>query len=908
MRVIAFCALVAGCGQPEAALHSRAHDAGTVTPLVLTAAVAAAAPAASAGPTGGAGGSAPGSRLGDDAVPVSYDLTLDLDPARDTFAGHVAITIALAAPATARLWLNAVDLEITRARLASHGRVEDVALLDGPAGSQLRGFALAHPVGRETVTLVIDYTGHARDLSVRAGKDEEGLFRERAGGRWYLYSQAESIFARKIVPCFDEPRWKPAWRVTAIVPRDQIALGNAPVQGQRALPDGRTEVRFAPIAALPSYLLAIAVGPFELVDAGKLGRGHVPVRLAVLAGDGGRVAAARRELPRIIDALERYLDAPLPVTKLDLVAVPQFFGAMENTGLVLFDNAVLVGGHELVLVVAHELAHQWFGNSVTPAWWEHLWLSEAFATWLGERVAAALGAALPPALAHRARVEALVADDREDARALVHPIASSEDIEPAFDAIAYEKGAAVLATFERFAGSSAFQAAVHAYLAANAGASVTSQAFLGALAAAVGPAASAALASNLAHAGTPVVDLALRCGARPALVASARDGVTIPVCVRFPAGPGRPDSLHACFLAGEHTEHALPGATGCPAWIVGNDGGAGYYRVAWRAGAPAAPISAMSPDERLTRGDDAELAVRRGELAIPDALAELTTLAATHDPYGQLAALAIAGAIDPLVEDRLRPAWAAWLAPRFADRLSSAALSSPRSAVDHVLRARLVELALGAIDPATLAALRTALAGRFEGRYAARLRLAAARDPGAALDRLVATAAARPDEASDDVRDALLDDLGAVPASLAPRVVDLAADPRFAPAQIWPAVADLLERGDARGATWRTIHDRFGRLAGTLTGGPGRAVLAATAALCDPQVRAEVAADFGPRVAAINDGARVLARALAEIDRCIARRAAAGDLARALAATPIEPGAAGPGGATRAARALTPPP
>jgi alanyl aminopeptidase len=881
VRAIAICAVLAGCGRPEAT--SAARGPGGAAPDTGPQAI----PAGRAGPSTPAGSaeSAPGPRLPDGVAPVSYDLTLELDPARETFTGHVAIAIAVAAPGTARLWLHAVDLEIASAKLADHGRMEDVALLEGGADSQMRGFALPHPVGGETITLVIDYTGRVSDLSGRTGKDEEGVFRERAGGRWYLYSQSESIFARKIVPCFDEPRWKPAWRVTAIVPRDQVALANAPMIAERALPGGRREVRFAEIAALPSYLLAVAVGPFDIVEAGKLGRAHTPVRLAVLAGDARRVALARRELPRIIDALESYLDAPLPLGKLDLVAVPRFFGAMENAGLITFETTVLVGGRDLVTVIAHELAHQWFGNSVTPAWWEHLWLSEAFATWLGERVTASLGARPPPVLAHRSRAEALSADDQIDARPLVHPIATSGEIEPAFDAIAYEKGAAVLATFERFAGSSTFQAAVRAYLAAHAGTSVTSQAFLDALAAATDPATGAALASNLVHAGTPVVELALRCGAQPAIVASARDGVTVPVCVRFPvAATAATEASHVCFLAGAHVEQPLPAAAGCPAWVVGNDGGRGYYRTVWRGVAPAAPLARLSPDERLARGDDAALAVRRGELALADALVELTALAMTRDPYGELAALSIARAIDPLVPDSTRPAWAAWLAGRFADRLTSAALSAPRSVIDYVVRGQVVELSLGAIDRSTLAAVRAALPGRSDGGNAAMLRIAAARDAGALFDRVVeAAATAR----TEDARGELIDDLGAFPAGYAPRVVDVLLDPRFAAALVWPALAEMLERGDTRTAAWHAIHERVARLVGALAGARARDVIAATGSLCDATARAEVAADFTPRLAAIGDGKRVLGRALAAIDRCIARRAAAGDVANALAARPV---------------------
>ncbi|HET9623457.1 MAG TPA: M1 family aminopeptidase, partial [Kofleriaceae bacterium] len=827
----------------------------------------------------------PGPRLDDRAAPVAYDVTLEIDPARATFTGHVAITIDVAA-ATPVIWLHAVELELARAALGG----EPATILDG--GAQLRGFALGHPVAAGRTTLTIDYTGKVSDLSRRSGKDEEGLFRERAAGAWYVYSQAESVFARKIVPCFDEPRWKPRWKLTAIVPAGVRALGNGAVVDDRehAPRDGRREVRFAEVAKLPSYLFAVAVGPFDVVELGKLGRAGVAVRLAVARGDGRRTQAAQREVPRVVDAIERYLDAPLPLAKLDLVAVPQFFGAMENPGLIPYDQAILVGGHDLVLVTAHELAHQWFGNTVTPAWWDDLWLSEALASWLGERITRALGAAPPPVIAHHARAEALAADDLPGAPAVIHPIASSEEVEPSFDAIAYAKGSAVITMFERFVNRDArgeplaepardpFRAALTAYLAAHAGTSVTSRALLEPLARAASPAVSDALAANLRHAGTPVVELGVRCTGAPAITAAARDGVTVPVCVRFAAGPG---AGRMCFLAGARADHALPAGAACPAWLVGNDGGTGYYRTAWRGREPAPATAQLTPEERLVRGDDLALAVGHGELPLADALAELTALAQTRDSYQQLAALAIAQAIDPWIDDAARPAWAAWLAARFADRLTRAALEASGTQVDDAVRTALLALTRGALAPAVVAGLRATLDRGADPGFDPVLRFDLARDPSAVLDRVLAGAAADHGELRAD----LLEVLGAFPGKLAPRVVDAVLDPRFAPAQVWPALAAMLARGESRTAAWRAFHARGGELRRALAG-ELPTVIAATASLCDAGARAEVAAEFAAdrlTERARPASARALERALAAIDRCIARRAAVGDVARALA-------------------------
>jgi len=819
--------------------------------------------------------------LPDGIAPIAYDLTLEVDPERATFAGHVAIAIA-AAPGTTRLWLHAVDLDIARAVLRAGGRDEPVSV--GTGGGELCGFALPHPVGPAPITLVIDYTGRVTDMTGHSGKDQQGLFRERTSGRWYLYSQAESVFARRIVPCFDEPRFKSTWRVRVVAPRDTVALGNAPAIADDVLPDGRREVRFAEVAALPSYLVAIAVGPFELIDAGRFGRGRLPVRFAVAAGDGRRVGLARRDLPAVIDAVERYVDAPLPLAKLDFVAVPQFFGAMENPGLITLRASTLLDYHEFVEVAAHELAHQWFGDSVTPAWWDQLWLSEAFASWLEQRVTAKLGAAFPLAIAHEARLRAFEADDAIDARALIHPIARSNEVEPAFDSLAYDKGAAVLAMFERLVGADRFQLAVRRYLASHARRAVTSRAFLDALDAASSPDVGRALASNLEHTGTPVVELAVRCDAAPAIVGAAQGGVTVPVCVRTPSSPSSAsprggDTTVACFLVGAHTEQPLPASAGCPAWLVGNDGGLGYYRTVLRGVAPPA-ASAMTPEERLARGDDAAIAVRRGELSIDDALDELIRLAATREAYGVLAALEVAGAIDALVGDAVRPAWTAWLAARFADQLTRAALIRPRTIEDGRVRHALVDLVRDRIDPDIAVAARAEYERGKPMRDPRLLPVAAARDAEEQFDGVV-EAAAR--SRIDEARDAALDALGAFPAPLAPRVVDALVDGRFPADRVWPALEAMLGRSETRSAAWRAIHARFASVIAALGPVAARDAVAALAVLCEPGARGELAADAATWLGTIDDARRTIDRTLAAIDRCIARRAALGDIAAALA-------------------------
>jgi len=230
----------------------------------------------------------------------------------------------------------------------------------------------------------------------------------------------------------------------------------------------------------------------------------------------------------------------------------------------------------------------------------------------------------------------------------------------------------------------------------------------------------------------------------------------------------------------------------------------------------------------------------------------------------------------------VRPAWAAWLAGRFAELLTPRALIRARSPVESLAADHAVELARGAIDPTVAAAIRTELAGRSgAGRNRRLLQLAPDAEARARFDAIVHDAAAA---SSDDARDAILAGLGEVPARLAVRVVDLLLGRRFPADRVWPALAELLARSEARGAAWRAIRDRFPAVIAALGRAGASAALGGLAALCDATARAELAAAAAPRAAEIDGGRRAVDRTLATIDRCIARRAAAGDLAAALAA------------------------
>lgn len=763
----------------------------------------------------------PGLRLPDGVEPLRYDLRLELDPDKPKFHGHVEIAIRITRP-TDTLWIHADRLAVTRAEV-------DGSVLRFPRtdGDQMLGYRVKLEPG--TVTLAFDFTA-------LLGTEEEGLFRQDTGGLNYIFSQGEAVYARRFVPCFDEPRFKTPWHVTLVVPRKHVALANAPEAATHVLPDGRKEVTFAATPPLPSYLVALAVGPFDLVDVGKVGKANVPVRVAVHKGGGKQVGVVAAKLPAVVDAIEAYIGEPLPLTKLDLVAVPHLFGAMENPGLITFDEPILVGdpkdiehANYFVLVAAHELAHQWFGNSVTPGWWDDLWLSEGFASWLGNKIEQQLGAVddLPLRLGITRR-EAIAADDSHTAAPLRRTVVHNADPDDSFDEIAYQKGHVVLSTFEAYLGEQRFRDILRAYLATHRGGNVTTADIVAHIAKATDAATARAFEQYVRKSGVPVVDFTVDCAARK-LIARARDGRDVPICTR-----------DACALVGERTELT----TTCP--VIGNARG-GYYHSA------GLPLELASLDERarIVVGDDIAAAVMRGELAGEDALAALQTLADSRDPYAQLGAVAIARVLDRFVDDTERPAWSTWLGARFSDRL----LPARKHAVEAEVAVAVSEVVPAEQYPsaARRAALEVVEKIITDGKRELPARFVSLAAP-AGGDKLFARIAERARVVREDLRASYYEALG----QFGPAQTGAAAQLLATTPDAWPAVEAFLGRPATARAMWQALRPILPKLPKDLD------VAEATATLCDQTSRNEVAAAFKG------------ARALAAIDRCVAARAKVG--------------------------------
>lgn len=541
-------------------------------------------------------------RLGDAVVPTRYDLALVIDPERETFEGVATIDVDIRRPKP-RIWIHGADLDIGSVTLVSQGR-------------RIAGrYRQVDPAGVARIDLDrVPERGPAR-LEVRYSAAfsgaAEGLYRVRMGDHAYVFSHFQASAARRVFPAFDEPGFKVPFAIEVTAPMGHhviTATGEVDlrrVRGPSSSPMMRW--RFALTPPLPTYLLAFAVGPFDVVDgqplpANAVRSWSVPLRGVAVKGRGPELAHALRHTQPLVEALERYVDLPLPYPKLDLIAVPDFAaGAMENVGAITYrEDLLLIGqnppagaARRFVSVHAHELAHQWFGNLVSPRWWDDLWLNEAFASWLGARTAHRVFPALGLGTdTLDAALAAMVDDDLPSARRVRHPVETPHDVASAFDRITYSKGAAVLRMFEHYVGDRAYRDALRLHLRRFSGGVADTGNFLDSLTrATTEPELREMIGSFLDQPGTPLIETRLECAKGGALArlrqtrslplgsrTDARGLWDLPVCLRYPKDDGRIGVRCERMRDREHV--ALLQGAACPRWIMPNADGTGYYRFA----------------------------------------------------------------------------------------------------------------------------------------------------------------------------------------------------------------------------------------------------------------------------------------------------------------------------------------
>ncbi len=404
---------------------------------------------------------------------------------------------------------------------------------------------------------------------------------------------------------------------------------------------------------IPSYLVAFAVGPLEYVDAGVAGKNHVPVRIVTPKGRSGEAKYAAEVTATILTRLEEYFGIPYPYEKADQVSVPitSGFGAMENVGMVTYGQTIILADpasdtisrqRNYATDAAHELSHQWFGDLVTTAWWDDIWLNEAFATWMEKK----LIAEWKPEWKTRVgdvgdKLGAEDTDSLVSTRKIRQPILTKDDIANAFDDITYQKGAAVIGMFETWMGAEEFRKGVQAYLNRYAFKTATEGDFLDSLSSTSKKDIGGPFSTFLNQAGVPVVSVTLDCARTPAVLHTKQSrslpagskGSTnqvwkIPFCVRYDGS----QSAECTLLTQSDQDVALRNSKSCPAWVDGNADAQGYYEVDYRGGLgpslTAHASKSLTAAERVDLIGNASDMSTAGKLPAADAL---SLVEAFHD-------------------------------------------------------------------------------------------------------------------------------------------------------------------------------------------------------------------------------------------------------------------------------------
>jgi len=560
--------------------------------------------------------------LPNDAIPRKESVHLTIDPARESFEGSVSVDVELRAP-TSIVWLNAKNLVIESAFITQGGLERPARLV--PSSVERIGIDGGQPlVGPATIRIA--YQGRLDD------KGLVGPYRRKVDGEWYAYTTFTPIDARRAFPCFDEPRFKMPWDISIRVRRDDKAFSNGREISETEEPGGWKLIRFATTEPLPSELVAFAVGPFDIYEGAPAGHG-TPVRVITAKGHAAEGHAAAQATVEILPRLETYTGIPYAFGKLDHLALPEgAFGAVENPGLITYRgrNLLIAPNQEtpaktsaIRALQAHEIGHQWFGNLVTQATWDDVWLSEGFATWISSKM---MDQEQPPERVHlsaiAARERMMAIDNPARARPVRVPVNSRETARDIYNRIVYEKGAAILLMLEGWLGEDRFREGLRGYLNGHRFGNATTEDLAAALRAASDKDPSRVMNTFLNTTGVPELRGQLLCpkDSAPRLQVTKSNPGSVPVCWRA----DRVDSS-CTVLEGPSTEVALPLGTACPAWFYLNSGGTGYYRTRWSQ-APLGAIPDLSAAERLTLAYDL-----RGNKS-PSARAALTQLASDAEP------------------------------------------------------------------------------------------------------------------------------------------------------------------------------------------------------------------------------------------------------------------------------------
>jgi alanyl aminopeptidase len=658
-------------------------------------------------------------RLSREVVPVAQSVELTLDPTKDDFSGRTVIDLLANQPFTS-FRLNAEGPTFSTATLTSADG-EVTALTAEVTNAKFGVVTLTAPksLGIGNYKLAIDFTA-------KYPRDGLGLYKTVSRGESYLFTQFEDKHARKAFPCWDEPEFKIYWQLTLKIPAALEAVTNSAVASETRDGDWKT-IAFGRTPPMPSYIVAMAVGPFEYVP---IPGWTVPGRIITPKGQTALAAEAVKLTPPIMSRLEEYFGIPYPYAKYDQIAVPEYvYGAMENAGLVTFTDRLLLMDPEkasfaqrrrLASVIAHEGAHMWFGDLVTMKWWDDLWLNESFADWMAGRIIQHQFPEFRIQLTESREIKgAMRSDALPSITAIRRKVTAESDLAQLVDELTYNKGKGVLNMVENWIGPVKFRAAMRAYFLKHSWGNTVSNDLWAAFSATSGDDITGMLAAFIDKPGVPLVTLALNPDGKLRLTQRRFNNLgdpqlpgqwQIPVVLSW----GKGDEVHRERILLKDLDQvvAIPGLAGAD-WIYPNAAESGYYR--WNLSPElnaklARKTAALSPIERVGLLDNTSALFSAGLIDGLDYLAYVTAFGRDLDPDVNTSVVTSVGTLrNTFITPPSRPAYNAYrtaiLRP-ILDRIGLAPVAGEPAYNGPLRTALYAALGYEAADPTVIAECR----------------------------------------------------------------------------------------------------------------------------------------------------------------------------------------------------------
>jgi aminopeptidase N/puromycin-sensitive aminopeptidase len=582
-------------------------------------------------------------RLPVSAIPAHYQLTFEPNFTDNTFSGNETIDVAISNP-TKTITLNAVDIKFEKATVSAGGRTQTAKLVT-VADAQTATLTLQDAVPAGPAKIEILYTGLLNSKL-------RGLYLSQTAQRKYAVTQFESTSARWAFPSFDEPALKATFDITAVVDRNDTAISNGAIESDTPGPGEKHTLKFATSPRMSTYLVALAIGDWKCVTDEQDG---IPLRVCSVPGKESQGKFALEATKQILHFYNNYFGIPYPFKKLDQLAVPDFqAGAMENTASIFYRESLLLGNdrsmteeakQQIASVIAHEMAHQWFGDLVTMQWWNDIWLNEGFATWMTPKPLEAWKPEWKVDLDRvRRQSQSMGVDSGLATRPIRQQATTPNEIDSLFDGIAYGKTAAVLDMLESYVGPEAFRKGVSSYLEAHAYANATAEDFWNAMTASSAKPVDKVMSSFVMQSGVPYVQFTSHCENETTKVQASQKRYfydptlfnkdngelwQIPVCMKTVGND--PSAAQQCELLTSKQQRLE--LKGC-GWVFPNAGALGYYRYGYEAQSlqkiSASLEQSLSPAERISLLGNEWALVRSGTHRVSDYLSLVQSLRNDH--------------------------------------------------------------------------------------------------------------------------------------------------------------------------------------------------------------------------------------------------------------------------------------